>query len=304
MKNFSRREFIKSLGLGALGASLPVHSLASAGSEDIEVTHTSVVIPDLPQSFRNLRIGFVSDLHFGIWLPSGVMETALSALKEAKADLIIFGGDYIGIPDAFPGRYLPYAPNGEFSGVNLEELPQKLYRSVASASSAVHAPLGVLGVYGNHDQWIEPKVCAEELTRAGVNFLVNKDAVIRRGSDVLRVTGVDDYWTGIPIYNVPKERDRKREVRLLVSHNPDYVSFLLAGTKADFDLALCGHTHGGQIKFPGIGAITYNVADRRFGEGLVKHPRAQVFTTRGVGYVELPFRLNCPPEVSILTLTT
>ena len=132
-------------------------------------------------------------------------------------------------------------------------------------------------------------------------MLINRSVTFKRNLETFRIIGTDDYWTGIPRFAAAPKRES--ENRVLISHNPDYVSFLLENTACEFDLALSGHTHGGQIKLPIIGALGYNVTDARFGEGLVHHKRGEVFTTRGLGVVEIPVRINCPPEVSILTLT-
>ena len=88
-----------------------------------------------------------------------------------------------------------------------------------------------------------------------------------------------------------------------MSHNPDYISRLLEiQPEYHFDLALCGHTHGGQIRLPGMGAVMSQIQDPRFVAGLVNINGKQVYTSRGLGVVGLPFRYDCPPEVTVFTL--
>ena len=140
------------------------------------------------------------------------------------------------------------------------------------------------------------------MQKYGIEILVNDVRQIRRGTSKITLVGVDDYWTGFPSVPLEATKTSPQDVRVLISHNPDYASAILERTEIEFDIALCGHTHGGQIKLPLVGAPHYNVKDLRFKEGLYVHPRGLVYTTRGLGMVELPWRINCPPEVTVLEL--
>ena len=88
----------------------------------------------------------------------------------------------------------------------------------------------------------------------------------------------------------------------ILKDNPDYIPAILDNPGAKFSLALCGHTHGGQIVLPALGPIAAQVVDRRFVSGMTQIGERQIYTSRGLGVVGLPFRLNCPPEVTILNL--
>ena len=90
----------------------------------------------------------------------------------------------------------------------------------------------------------------------------------------------------------------------MANHNPDFTSLIHTRGVSSFDLALSGHTHGGQVCIPALGAISYNINDLRLGEGLFTFPDgSQSYTSRGIGVVEFPYRINCPPEVTVLQLT-
>lgn len=140
------------------------------------------------------------------------------------------------------------------------------------------------------------------MSKAGIQVLLNTVFPVERQGKRLLVLGSDDYWTGIPSTSAMPDKKEPGQVRIVLSHNPDYLSHLLEKTRFEFDLGLSGHTHGGQIKLPLIGALHYNIKDQRFAEGLFSHPRAVTYTSRGIGVVGLPIRINCPPEVNVFTL--
>jgi predicted MPP superfamily phosphohydrolase len=136
-----------------------------------------------------------------------------------------------------------------------------------------------------------------------LKLLINQEFSIKRGEQSLEVFGVDDYLTGIP--TTPPTRSPLKDgvsKRIILSHNPDYISALLKRPEHSFSLALCGHTHGGQVVLPIVGPIAAQVVDRRFISGLHNLDNRIVYTSRGLGVVGLPFRLDCPPEVSVFTL--
>jgi len=293
----SRRQFLQTLG--ALAGSLSIAPTAFASS--IELKELTVTIPNLPPSFSGYRIGFLSDLHLGVWVTNEEIESAVLKLRLAKIDIALVGGDLIGLSDGFPGGLIPYAPNKEFKRMSKSERPAAIFNRVADLLSPLRPPDGIHAVYGNHDNWVNPKLCADSLTTRKINLLVNSKFEVRRGPDILTLLGPDDYWTGSPYLVVPPKKEAN-ELRVVLAHNPDYVSYLLTKTSYEVDIALCGHTHGGQIKLPIIGPLFYNLEDLRLAEGLYTSGNTHVFTTRGIGMVELPLRINCPPEVNVITL--
>jgi hypothetical protein len=136
-----------------------------------------------------------------------------------------------------------------------------------------------------------------------VDLLINKERIISRKDQTLRIFGVDDFLTGLPTGPPHDELRRGRDIRLIVSHNPDYISALLSfRPDYHFDLALCGHTHGGQICLPYVGAVMRQIRDPRFIAGMVRLGEKIVYTSRGLGVVGLPIRIDCPPEVTVFTL--
>jgi len=285
--------------MSAAGAAVGSYGL---NTFDVELTTTPILIPHLPQPFHGYRIGLLSDAHLGVYIPDDYVAHTFALLGSAGVDLLLLGGDFVWLQQSFLSRwYGATLRNPHYSGTPSADLADRIFESFASMAATVPAPDGCFAVYGNHDKYVEPRLCARALTRHHISLLVNQHATIQRGESTLTLFGTDDFWTGIPRVTVPK-RKAPSDVRIMLTHNPDFAALILQHSEYEFDLYLCGHTHGGQIRLPGVGALHYNIEDPRFAAGLVQHPRGQVFTTRGTGVVEVPWRYNCRPEVSILEL--
>ena len=296
----SRREFLA-------GALLSGSALYSSGCSaeslagTVQISAVNLPIPELPPPFEGYRIGFLSDIHLGVTMPNETVERAVTLLNDAKIDMAVLGGDYIWIPRSYLSCSVAALLQCNFEGVSAADMVPSIFERVADLLSTIRAADGIFAVYGNHDRWEDPQRCRAEFVSRGATLLLNESRTVSRGAAQLTVVGCDDYWTGSPtLAQVPPRA--KNEIRILVSHNPDYVSNLFSARRADFDVALCGHTHGGQVKLPLLGPIFCNILDRRLEEGLFEHSGRFVFTSRGIGTVELPLRVNCAPEVTVLTL--
>ncbi|MBN8550354.1 MAG: metallophosphoesterase [Deltaproteobacteria bacterium] len=289
-------------GLATLGASGVLR--ADDDTNDFQLVELNVPIKDLPSAFEGYRIGFLTDTHLGIYVPTDWIDQSVGMLKAAGVDLLILGGDYIWLPDRdaaekfYPIRNRRFLRAKDDMGVSRE-----IFATMADVSAQLQPRDGSFGVLGNHDHWTNPAACVEEFGKKDIRILVNEKILISRGEQTLTVIGVDDYWTGIPKMPQLSDRGAGKEARVLISHNPDYVSELLRTGLPDLDFSLSGHTHGGQVKWPLIGALHYNIEDLRFREGFYRDKGLTSYTSRGIGVVEVPFRLNCPPEISLFTLT-
>jgi predicted MPP superfamily phosphohydrolase len=178
------------------------------------------------------------------------------------------------------------------------------FRSCIEELSRLKAPLGQYCVLGNHDFWSGPAVTAklaQGIGQAGFRLLRNESARIEEG---LYLCGVDDYWEKSYNFTAAMEKAPADACRILLSHNPDVNEDVDArGETADFIIS--GHTHGGQIVFPFIGApFLPSAFGQKYRAGLVKDGPRYTYTTRGLGVFFVPVRLNCPPEVTLITLKT
>lgn len=301
--SISRRSFLRAAcGAGALGLTSAAYASICATTEDLEVTETTLTYPHLPQDLDGFRIGFLSDLHLGGWVKTELIEEALRLLQNQKVDLLLLGGDYIWVPDTFGGLSFDSFINKSFPGDSDEEVAEKIYSTLAELLQGISFPYGKIAILGNHDRWSSYDSYKRHLPSAGVSVLLNTEIKIKHGSSTVHIIGTEDLWTGIPKLPPATPIDHN-EFRLLLTHNPDFASWAYHKMNFPFHLSICGHTHGGQVKLPLIGALSYNIADPRYGEGLVDYGETKFYTTRGIGVVEVPLRVACRPEVTVLTLS-
>lgn len=309
MSRLSRRAFLGvSIGAGLTGAAAVASSSVNIDTYALLVREVDIPVPNLPTSFHGYRIAFVSDCHVGTCAKLDFLREVATRVGALKPDLVLHGGDFLWrLSSTFSKGALSLSRvNSCFSSTE-ETFPHWL-RMYLDAFADVNPPDGSFGVLGNHEGGVGASKCVGILSAGGIPILQNAHVTIGRSHDTLRIIGYEDYWTGIP--RTPRDlpsRDGKSEVRIVLAHNPDTFSELLEREHLDFDVGLAGHTHGGQVRLPGVGALFYNVYDQRFSDGLwvgtdgLGRHRA-IFTTRGIGTVVVPYRVNCPPEIALLSL--
>jgi len=309
-QRISRRNFLGlSAGLAISSTALPSLAPFRFTTDDFELKQITIIAPHLGASFNHYRIGFLTDTHLGYCVPLEWIERTVGMVRQAGVDLLLLGGDYIWVPNSLIPRSFGELREMRYHGLGFSELVDKIYLDLAQSFASLPTRDGKFAVLGNHDRWVSPKTCITKLERENISVLNNAKHTIQRGNDRLTIIGVDDYWNGIPKMPALDNPRRANDFRLLLCHNPDFASRRLASDDytwraTEFDLALCGHTHGGQIRLPLVGAVSYNIQDRGLGDGLAQRDRAQVYTSRGIGVVEVPYRINCRPEVTIIELRT
>jgi hypothetical protein len=173
---------------------------------------------------------------------------------------------------------------------------------VLGALECLRAPYGVYAVPGNHDHIVGIDRWHQDVAEhPAVEDLTNRAVMHDVRGARLCVAGVDDLSMGHPELRVPPPGER--DFTLLLAHDPDQAERARRGYDA-VDLIVSGHTHGGQVRLPFVGALR-NPAEfeELYEEGLRRRPWTQVYTSRGVGTVHLPVRFLCRPEVAVLVLT-
>ena len=234
----------------------------------LEVTRAAFPVSGLPEALRGLRLGVLTDLHRSETVSHELVTAAVDLLMAERPDLILLGGDYVSWREH---RYVHPA---------------------AEALARLSAPHGVIAILGNHDDEREMPAAL-----AAKGFTVLKDARTRltiRG-EVMDFAGIR-FWT----YKVGEIAQVLRGAvphTILLAHTPKR---LLEAQQLAVPAVISGHTHGGQIVLPGLGAV----AAREFPviAGIAQRQGTTIFVSRGVGTVYVPVRINCPPEVAVLTL--
>ena len=175
-----------------------------------------------------------------------------------------------------------------------------LYPAAFEILSQMKASLK-LAVFGNWERktrkWLPSAAVEQGFRNAGFRLLSN-DSLSYKG---IQFSGVEDFRFGSP--KIPKA-DPNAKFRCLISHNPDVIGKSSAGELNGYQLALCGHTHGGQIRLPLFGAVrTSSVYWKRFEYGLCSFPgKPLVAVSSGIGATYIMKRFRCPPEMLLIDL--
>ena len=257
-------------------------------------------IPNLPKAFQGYRIGYLTDLHLGLWVPQSWITNAIETLITEKVDILVLGGDYIFVSENPLWETASCVRNTDYLDMPRSEMAKRSFSDICRIIASYSFKDGIVGVVGNHEHWnsIEMFVAAAR-EHPSLRILLNEKHLITRGDSSIEFLGVDDFLTGFPIKPPARATGLSR---ILLSHNPDYVATLLEEELHSFDLALCGHTHGGQVRIPGLMGVVIPVQDPRFISGLTDIGSGFVYTSRGLGVVGLPIRFNCPPEITVIEL--
>jgi predicted MPP superfamily phosphohydrolase len=268
-RHLTRRTVLQGLGAVTIGtaAGAAAHGFLYE-RHHLELTEETLDVAGWPSSLAGLRIGFLTDLHRSATVSHELIAGAVRTVMARTPDMVIIGGDYVTNRDR---RYI---------------------RAAADALAGLAAPHGVFAVLGNHD---DERDVPAALTTAGFEVLRDQRTQIMVRGEAVDIAGLR-YWTH-RVNDVTRVLKGASPTLVLVAHTPKR---LVEAAALSVPLLLSGHTHGGQIVLPGIGAI----AAREFPvvAGSARRENTTVFVSRGVGTVYVPIRLNCPPEVAILTI--
>jgi hypothetical protein len=243
------------------------------------VESITVTLPQLPLAFDGLRAVILGDLHVCPSFPAESLTPALALAKAAKPDLLLLVGDYICDREGDYNADMTACVNA------LEPLARSARR-------------GAFAVFGNHDFPAPPLDPPQELWEsAGITPLLDTIASLRSEKAELEIAGLR---SAISRPTDPKALLKSSKAPcILLWHEPDRASF---AADAGASLMLSGHTHGGQLVLPGVGPLRLPDEGKRYPAGLTYVERMPLYTTRGVGVLPPRMRLNCPPEVTVLTL--
>ncbi len=269
MTIITRRAFLKGLATTGVGAVTGVGAYGYLyGRSALQMTTASVPVAGLPPALSGLRVGFLTDVHRSRWVSADDVAAAVKLLMDARPDLIVLGGDYVTWGDR---RYV--GPSAE-------------------ALAPLSAPQGVFAILGNHD---DDHDMAAELSRQGLQVLKDARTRLTIRNETLELAGIR-FWTKRPSDIAAVLRGAQGTV-VLLAHDPRR---LVEAQSLNVPLVLSGHTHGGQVVLPILGAI----AAQKFPviAGIGRRANTTMFVSRGLGTVYVPVRVNCPPEVALLTL--
>jgi predicted MPP superfamily phosphohydrolase len=276
----TRRKFL--LGSAAAAAGLGLYASEIARHE-ISVPTRPIAIRNLPDAFRNFRIAQISDIHLDEYSEPAFVARVIARVNALQPDLVLLTGDYITFGAL--GRSFALAAMEQCAGIlHAIQCPQRY------------------AVMGNHDSVLGAPTIAPILSAVGIPLLVNQHVPIEHGGSRLWLCGIHDPVTHLPDLDaaIPQWPDGPV---LLMSHGPDFADVVVAHPRGPLvDLMVSGHSHGGQVRIPFVGALALPTGGQKYPEGLYRFDHMQLYVNRGIGTVGLPIRLNCPPEITLFTL--
>ena len=240
---------------------------------------------DLPLHWpysRPLRVAVLSDLHVGApYYGLDRLDEVVARTNAARPDLICILGDVVTL-GVIGGRSVPPEP-------------------IAAVLGKLRAPGGVVAVLGNHDRKYDGPRVRQALFASGIRVIEDSAVRLPTPSGPIWVAGLSDLWTG------PHDLTRalgavtdSLSPVILITHNPDI--FPTVPTRVM--LTLAGHTHGGQVRLPLIGApIVPSAFGQRFAAGHVVEGGRHLFVSTGIGTSDIPIRFGVPPTIFVLTIT-
>ena len=266
-------------GLAKLPASCPLlYPLYLARQLDtVEDTYAS---PLLPPAFDGLRVAYVSDIHFGALLKEDRVRALAERVNAWHADVLILGGDY--------------GENAEGTLAFWRLKPGFQARSCTVAT------------LGNHDRTLPedslPRIL-EAMRQDGVTPLVNDALILRREGASLALASTDDYYMGQPDLEKTARLCAGADFTIYCPHSPDILpeTYALPGGPF-YQMALCGHTHGGQVAVFGWAVKSSSDYGNRYRSGWYRESGVDILVSNGVGASGLPVRLGARPQVHLITL--
>jgi predicted MPP superfamily phosphohydrolase len=279
---FSRRDFMA--GAGALAAGLTLDS-GMIARHDFEVVSRPLKISRLPEAFNGYRIVQLSDIHLEEFTEATFLEVVVHRTNLLKPDMVLITGD-------FASR----------SPLSITFARRAIERC-AEVLAGLYCPVRY-GILGNHDTGIGSDFVLNTMRRVGLTMLVNQYVPIEREGQRFWLGGVDDPGTSNPILDLAVPQKPEGPV-ILMCHPPDFADDVVKHPRGQLvDVMLSGHSHGGQIRLPFVGAMVLPPMGEKYVAGLFRFSKMQLYVNRGIGTVGLPFRLNCPPEITVHQLET
>lgn len=240
-----------------------------------------------PRSWTSLRIAVLGDIHVGApGLGLARLDRIVARINAMEPDLVLLLGDYvirgrITYRSVLFGRFVEPA-------------------AIAGGLGRLTARHGVYSVLGNHDWYHDGAQIRGELERAGIVVLENESAAVGLPDGRLWLAGLADCSTRTPDIGAALSAVPEDEPVIVMSHDPA----IFPAIPGHALVTLCGHTHGGQVRMPLLGAMyTPGPSPLRHSHGHICEDGKDLYVTAGLGTSILPMRFNIRPEFTILTIT-
>jgi uncharacterized protein len=286
-----RRMFLKYAGLTSLGgvvmSSSSVLYATTIEPDWLDVATVPMHLARLDPAFHGYRIVQLSDIHAdNTWMDAQRLSHIVEVANAQNPDLVVITGDFV--------TYI-----------------HDRMQDTLSTLHALRARDGVFAVLGNHDYRSDATLVRTLLHSYGVQELKNRVHTLSRGKAMLHLVGMDDLWEQTNHYHIALHSQKDVLASLLeplpglgavilLVHEPDFAD--LAASTGRVDLQLSGHSHGGQIRLPGYGALRLPRLGKKYQAGLYHINTMLHYTNRGLGMMDFQVRFNCRPEITTFVL--
>lgn len=281
----TRRAFLKASAIGVAG--LALYS-GEVERHWIDVLHHNVILQGLPTDFDGMRIVQLSDIHMDRFTEAFFLRSVIEKINDLRPDAVFLTGDFV-------------TSDSGYSNVEAQRDAWDCARVLKDLKCK-----SLYAVLGNHDVNSGPREIVAALNSSNIEVLRNSYLPLERGSGRIWLAGLDDPLEGKPNLDatIPEQiRNVRNEPVVLMCHAPDYATHIQSHPAGQaVGLMLSGHTHGGQIRLPLIGALVLPAMGRKFVEGWFQFNQMKLYVNRGIGTIGVPFRLDCPPEITVFTL--
>lgn len=280
----TRRKFLEGGLLAAAGLAVYAGEIER---HYIDVTYHVAAIEGLPPAFDGARIAQLSDIHIDEFTEPLFVEHAVNVVNDLNTDFVFLTGDYV--TDGIGPRNFAVGAAWQCANILRKLKCQQRYACI-----------------GNHDAAVGTKEVRTALEDNGTRVLVNDCTPLERDGSRIWLSGLDDPSTRSEKLNlaVPAGiRGIAQEPVILLCHQPDYADKVVQQhVSQSVALMLSGHSHGGQVRVPLIGPLVLPPGGLKYVEGWFRFGNMQLYVNRGLGTIGLPFRFDCPPEISVFTL--
>jgi predicted MPP superfamily phosphohydrolase len=239
-------------------------------------------LPRWPDRLDGFTIALLSDFHYDPYFSIHPLHAAIPLVNRLRPDLIVLAGDFVSMPWVGDDRKAAFAAE-----------------PCATLLRRMTAPHGLWAVLGNHDDRTDPEHVTRALQAENIQVLANQSEAIERNGARIWLAGVNDVLSGTANLSRTLRGVPSGEAVVLLAHEPDFAD---KASRFPIDLQLSGHSHGGQVRVPLLPPLYLPPMARKYVWGQYRVGPLTLYTTAGLGTVGVPVRLNCPPEITILTL--
>lgn len=248
-------------------------------SSKIEVVEIDITIDNLGWNFNNLRILNLTDIHLGQWINPEYLDKLIDYVNTLNVDLVTLTGDYFS-----------YVTKG-------------YEQSLQDSFKKIESKYGKFGVLGNHDHWMGSKKVRDIFTNSNVIDLSNDVYTLEKDGEFLNICGVDSCTVCADNLDKVLAKLKKDTPSILLAHEPDFAK--QSSQTNRFDLQISGHSHGGQFIIPKFETTPFRGPNsRKYPVGIYEVGNMIQYTSKGLGTNSFRLRVNCKPEITIITLKT